>query len=233
MTTPGPGSNLVAISLCLVNSCGSTCVRAKLALAGGRKHKRSCRRSRAQPPAARRVRFLVQRSGRSSYPHSFIGPHLERLEFSPLDRGDLQRVRRGQAPYIQQLRLPQRSNRTFLQARAKTWDQGHGSNHRGGENRALEEIVEIIRDFVRKKGSREGFEPSVAFPLHTLSKRAPSTTRTSLRTSGTNSLPEGGEPCKSKPHTSHYMRNRRLIFTTTARFFRSGNPDVNVSRSSV
>jgi hypothetical protein len=28
---------------------------------------------------------------------------------------------------------------------------------------------------------REGFEPSVGFPLHTLSKRAPSTTRTSLR----------------------------------------------------
>jgi hypothetical protein len=31
---------------------------------------------------------------------------------------------------------------------------------------------------------REGFEPSVEFPLHTLSKRAPSTTRTSLRASG-------------------------------------------------
>ncbi len=31
---------------------------------------------------------------------------------------------------------------------------------------------------------REGFEPSVEFPLHTLSKRAPSTTRTSLRSSG-------------------------------------------------
>ncbi len=29
---------------------------------------------------------------------------------------------------------------------------------------------------------REGFEPSVEFPLHTLSKRAPSTTRPSLRT---------------------------------------------------
>src|SRR5688572_4094738 len=32
------------------------------------------------------------------------------------------------------------------------------------------------------KGSeRVGFEPTVEFPLHTLSKRAPSTTRTSLR----------------------------------------------------
>ena len=28
---------------------------------------------------------------------------------------------------------------------------------------------------------RVGFEPTVEFPLHTLSKRAPSTTRTSLR----------------------------------------------------
>jgi hypothetical protein len=50
----------------------------------------------------------------------------------------------------------------------------------------------------RKVAEREGFEPSVEFPLHTLSKRAPSTTRTSLRLSGINSLPEGGEPCKSK-----------------------------------
>ena len=32
-----------------------------------------------------------------------------------------------------------------------------------------------------KDSEREGFEPSVEFPLHTLSKRAPSTTRTSLR----------------------------------------------------
>src|SRR3954464_4670725 len=50
---------------------------------------------------------------------------------------------------------------------------------------------------------RVGFEPTVEFPLHTLSKRAPSTTRTSLpstrlivrsltagRLSGINSLPE-------------------------------------------
>jgi hypothetical protein len=33
----------------------------------------------------------------------------------------------------------------------------------------------------RELAEREGFEPSVGFPLHTLSKRAPSTTRTSLR----------------------------------------------------
>src|SRR4051812_9480031 len=42
----------------------------------------------------------------------------------------------------------------------------------------------------RRLAEREGFEPSVEFPLHTLSKRAPSTTRTSLRLSGIRSLAE-------------------------------------------
>ena len=37
----------------------------------------------------------------------------------------------------------------------------------------------VLRE--RRLAEREGFEPSVEFPLHTLSKRAPSTTRTSLR----------------------------------------------------
>ena len=46
-------------------------------------------------------------------------------------------------------------------------------------------IDEITHDFIdfKKLAEREGFEPSVEFPLHTLSKRAPSTTRTSLRSS--------------------------------------------------
>jgi hypothetical protein len=35
---------------------------------------------------------------------------------------------------------------------------------------------------------RVGFEPTVEFPLHTLSKRAPSTTRTSLRVFGINNF---------------------------------------------
>ncbi len=39
---------------------------------------------------------------------------------------------------------------------------------------------------------REGFEPSVEFPLHTLSKRAPSTTRTSLRVFRISSLQASG-----------------------------------------
>ena len=44
---------------------------------------------------------------------------------------------------------------------------------------------------------RVGFEPTVEFPLHTLSKRAPSTTRTSLRLSGINSLPRSTDPAQT------------------------------------
>src|SRR4026209_2655684 len=44
---------------------------------------------------------------------------------------------------------------------------------------------------------RVGFEPTVEFPLHTLSKRAPSTTRTSLRSSGISSLPRSMEPAQT------------------------------------
>src|SRR5207249_11989420 len=47
---------------------------------------------------------------------------------------------------------------------------------------------------VARMAERVGFEPTVELPPHTLSKRAPSTTRTSLRSSGINSLPEGGDP---------------------------------------
>src|SRR5688572_4491505 len=43
----------------------------------------------------------------------------------------------------------------------------------------------VIRRERRRMAEREGFEPSVEFPLHTLSKRAPSTTRTSLRLEST------------------------------------------------
>ena len=34
---------------------------------------------------------------------------------------------------------------------------------------------------IKKLAEREGFEPSIEFPLYTLSKRAPSATRPSLR----------------------------------------------------
>ncbi len=48
---------------------------------------------------------------------------------------------------------------------------------------------------------REGFEPSVEFPLHTLSKRARSTTPTSLRLESTSwSSPE---QCSAKPPFTH------------------------------
>ena len=47
---------------------------------------------------------------------------------------------------------------------------------------SLRKIGAIAKEFNDswKLAEREGFEPSVEFPLHTLSKRAPSTTRTSL-----------------------------------------------------
>ena len=43
------------------------------------------------------------------------------------------------------------------------------ASHGGGQGQNAENVAE-----------REGFEPSVEFPLHTLSKRAPSTARPSL-----------------------------------------------------
>ena len=44
----------------------------------------------------------------------------------------------------------------------------------------------------RRLAERVGFEPTVEFPLHTLSKRAPSTTRTSLRICRINGLRASG-----------------------------------------
>ena len=44
--------------------------------------------------------------------------------------------------------------------------------------------VSVNKGLNVKLAEREGFEPSVEFPLHTLSKRAPSATRTSLRAKG-------------------------------------------------
>src|SRR5919108_1347901 len=42
-----------------------------------------------------------------------------------------------------------------------------------------------IRYYTIDMAERVGFEPTVRFPVHTLSKRAPSTTRTSLRLEST------------------------------------------------
>jgi hypothetical protein len=45
---------------------------------------------------------------------------------------------------------------------------------------------------IYRLAERVGFEPTVEFPLHTLSKRAPSTTRTSLRVFRISSLQASG-----------------------------------------
>jgi hypothetical protein len=56
-----------------------------------------------------------------------------------------------------------------------------GRRYRGAirEDRAIKENNGEKRR--GKVAEREGFEPSIRFPLYTLSKRAPSTTRPSLR----------------------------------------------------
>jgi hypothetical protein len=41
--------------------------------------------------------------------------------------------------------------------------------------------VFVVDSRPKRMAEREGFEPSIEFPLYTLSKRAPSTTRPSLR----------------------------------------------------
>src|SRR5438552_2870240 len=52
------------------------------------------------------------------------------------------------------------------------------------------EFAKLLRVFAKPENMAErvGFEPTVEFPLHTLSKRAPSTTRTSLRANRIKSL---------------------------------------------
>jgi hypothetical protein len=49
-----------------------------------------------------------------------------------------------------------------------------------------------LQDHKDRMAERVGFEPTVEFPLHTLSKRAPSTTRTSLRVFRISSLQASG-----------------------------------------
>ena len=58
----------------------------------------------------------------------------------------------------------------------------------GREKRALDRSCGIAgENGFLDLAERVGFEPTVEFPLHTLSKRAPSTTRTSLRVVGNQS----------------------------------------------
>ena len=56
------------------------------------------------------------------------------------------------------------------------------------ESRGFEPLATSDETEGRGMAERKGFEPLVRFPVHTLSKRAPSTTRTSLRSSGLISL---------------------------------------------
>ena len=73
---------------------------------------------------------------------------------------------------------------------------------------------------------RVGFEPTVEFPLHTLSKRAPSTARTSLREKVT-----GLGPVTADSLTIIYFRrdSRHCCLTVTVRlsfFYRSTTTEV-------
>src|SRR5690606_3129456 len=79
--------------------------------------------------------------------------------------------------------------RRFATSSGQTSPEGN-SRGRAARSAAQTKLAEGERSLAE----RVGFEPTVEFPLHTLSKRAPSTTRTSLRSSGINSLPEGGDP---------------------------------------
>ena len=54
------------------------------------------------------------------------------------------------------------------------------------------QYIEFYRDILVVLAERVGFEPTVRFPVHTLSKRAPSTTRTSLRVFRISSLQASG-----------------------------------------
>ena len=70
---------------------------------------------------------------------------------------------------------------------------------------------------------RVGFEPTVEFPLHTLSKRAPSTTRTSLRVfrisglraSGPAQKPDCDRNCDTSLTVSDHLRARRPTLPQT------------------
>src|SRR5437763_1883503 len=77
------------------------------------------------------------------------------------------------------------ANRRHPSAAREVCDD-NGIRPERGERRAMPEDLSNRRrpSVARELAEREGFEPSVEFPLHTLSKRAPSTTRTSLRAFG-------------------------------------------------
>src|SRR6266704_3435843 len=64
---------------------------------------------------------------------------------------------------------------------------------------------------------RVGFEPTVEFPLHTLSKRAPSTTRTSLRFR-INDLRAARQRLSHTPSTSRAVRSISFALSGLTRY---------------
>src|SRR5205807_3725808 len=72
----------------------------------------------------------------------------------------------------------------------RNWLEVHlrATRYGGHASHGLPTVALSVGKSERRLAERVGFEPTVGLPLHTLSKRAPSTTRTSLRSSGINSL---------------------------------------------
>src|SRR5579871_558972 len=77
-------------------------------------------------------------------------------------------------------RLPERRNFGAIPLIKKRWPEDFNNSRKlsiakeHGPAKSGDESSAIMAE-------REGFEPSIEFPLYTLSKRAPSTTRPSLR----------------------------------------------------
>jgi hypothetical protein len=63
---------------------------------------------------------------------------------------------------------------------------------------------------VKRLAERVGFEPTLEFPLNTLSKRAPSATRPSLRRIGWDNHPVGQE-LAANSDAFHYSEGRRSV----------------------
>jgi hypothetical protein len=72
---------------------------------------------------------------------------------------------------------------------------------------ARREVEEVAQAEVAE---RVGFEPTVEFPLHTLSKRAPSTTRTSLRFESQQLASGRGSDYRKTPFKSYRLRQALL-----------------------
>src|SRR5688500_4678716 len=80
------------------------------------------------------------------------------------------------------LRRPRRTARSACSRRSRCEWTSEGTGRIRPEFRVSEQSpTSWLARAGGRLAERVGFEPTVEFPLHTLSKRAPSTTRTSLR----------------------------------------------------